>query len=131
VPEESFPGGKMAMVNIKVAGISNFRLHKSTVELDKNVHGSCHLSFERLVITGNYTLKALLQTKKGPFTIVMSGVTVKGAAKFKTSREGKLRTEDIDALLDVGEKSFSFENAGMLDGIIKGILHSDSVSFHF
>ncbi|KAG5666667.1 hypothetical protein PVAND_014682 [Polypedilum vanderplanki] len=127
VPEEKFTGGRISMKNIQVAGISKFRIIKSTIELEKNVQGFCHLTFEKLKITGNYTLSALVQTKRGHFTIVLNEVIVQGSAKFMTAVNGKLRTENILAKVDIGSKLFYFENAGILDYIIQSVLNSESL----
>jgi Haemolymph juvenile hormone binding protein (JHBP) len=59
IPDVStkLPIGSISMRDIKAAGVSKFRLKEVSVELDEKMEASVELSFDELVITGNYTLK--------------------------------------------------------------------------
>ncbi|XP_070509407.1 uncharacterized protein [Chironomus tepperi] len=108
---------------------SKFRIVAATIEFDKLMEGSCKLSFDQLVLRGNYTLRNFLGKKDGPFTVIIKSLDVVGSAKLGVERNGKLRAQDIVSDMEVETMSINFENLGFLKEIFGSFVNSGDDSF--
>lgn len=63
--EQSLNIGKMIMKDVKVYGVSQFRIQNVTVEMDKRMEATCGLEFETLTMIGNYSLSSFLTKSNG------------------------------------------------------------------
>jgi hypothetical protein len=57
--------GKMIMRDVKVYGVSKFRIQNITVEMDKRMEATCGLEFETLTMIGNYSLNSFFSKSNG------------------------------------------------------------------
>lgn len=63
--EQNISVGKLIMKDIKVNGVSKFRIQNVTVEIDKKMEASCGLVFDTLTVLGNYSLSSLFMKSNG------------------------------------------------------------------
>ena len=60
-------GSTLSLTQIFIHDTSKFRIIGATIEFDKLLEGSCKLSFDQLVLKGNYTLRGFIGSRKGEF----------------------------------------------------------------
>ncbi|CAG9811069.1 unnamed protein product [Chironomus riparius] len=108
---------------------SKFRIIGATIELDKLMQGSCKLSFDQLILRGNYTLRNIFGTSKGPFTIIIKNLNVDGSATLGVEKNGKLRALEIESDMHVKTMSVNFENLGYLKELFGSFVNSGDDSF--
>lgn len=63
--EQNINVGKLVMRDVKVYGVSQFRIQNVTVEMDKRMEATCGLVFETLTMIGNYSLSSFLTKSNG------------------------------------------------------------------
>ena len=63
--EQNINVGKLVMKDVKVYGVSQFRIQNITVEMDKRMEATCGLFFETLSMIGNYSLSSFLTKSNG------------------------------------------------------------------
>lgn len=63
--EQNINIGKLVMRDVKVHGVSKFRIHNVTVEMDKKMEAGCGLIFDTLTMLGNYSLSSLFMKSNG------------------------------------------------------------------
>ena len=60
-------GATLNLKQIFIHETSKFRIVGATIEFDKFMEGSCRLSFDQLILKGNYTLRNILGKREGEF----------------------------------------------------------------
>lgn len=63
--EQNINIGKLVMKDVKVYGVSKFRIQNVTIEMDKRMEATCGLEFETLTMIGNYSLSSLFTKSNG------------------------------------------------------------------
>lgn len=63
--EQNINIGKLVMRDVKVYGVSKFRIQNVTIEMDKRMEATCGLEFETLTMIGNYSLSSFLTKSNG------------------------------------------------------------------
>lgn len=72
--EQNINVGKLVMRDVKVYGISKFRIQNVTVEMDKKMEAGCGLVFDTLTMRGNYSLSSLFMKSNGMLISLSSNV---------------------------------------------------------
>ncbi|KAG5680013.1 hypothetical protein PVAND_009546 [Polypedilum vanderplanki] len=116
--------GKLFMSKVKAYGVSQFRIQNVTVEVDRKMEANCGLLFDTLILRGNYSLSSFLARSQGPFVIIISNVVVTANANLKINREGKIRTNEIDADITLAKMNVSFSNLGLLASFFQSFANS-------
>ena len=70
--DQSMSFGKLSMKDVKVIGVSKFRIQNTTVEIDKKMAASCGLVFDTLIMRGNYSLSSLFTKSHGMLIFISS-----------------------------------------------------------
>lgn len=116
---------KLNMVDIKMFGISKFRVNHVYVDLAQ-MKCEASLTVAKLYMYGNYTLGTWLSKSKGPFNVTMTNVFAKAFAHLEVERSGKLEAQEIDMDFTVQNIDMKFENLGLFASIIQGVMNSVS-----
>lgn len=67
-------GSTLSLNPVFIHETSKFRIVGATIEFDRLMEGSCQLSFEQLLLTGNYTLRNIIGKREGESKGIFLGV---------------------------------------------------------
>lgn len=70
--EQKISVGTLVMKDVKVFGVSQFRIQNVTVEMDKKMEAGCGLIFDTLEMRGNYSLSSFFMKSNG--MVIVMGV---------------------------------------------------------
>lgn len=82
------------------------------------------LKIKTLNVNGSYVLSTLFSRSKGPFTVKLSNVFVKGIARLEVEKDGKLRAQEMNMDISFENIAMNFENLGFAGNIFQGIINS-------
>lgn len=113
------------MTNVKALGISKLKLHNLSAELDKKIEASCEFSFEKLILSGNYSLKPPFgSVTRDLFEIKVFDLEISGKIQFEVDKSGKLKAKEIEADADVTKTEAEFAHIPGIAGPAMKILNS-------
>lgn len=69
--DQSLSVGKLSMRDVKVIGVSKFRIQNMTLEVDKKMEASCGLVFDTLTMRGNYSLSSVFMKSNGMLIFIL------------------------------------------------------------
>lgn len=107
----SFSVGNMKMRNVKLYGLTNFRINQVKANIAVMTVESS-LNLELLSTRGNYTLSALFSSSKGPFTVNLTDVFVQANATLQVQKNGKLEAQDMSMDVSYGKLDMDFKGLG-------------------
>lgn len=115
--------GNMNFVNVKVYGLSKFRLSHVKADL-ASMQVDAALNIDKLNVLGNYTLSTWLTSSRGPFTIKLTDVFVRAIAELEVEREGHLEAQEINMDITFKDMAMNFENLGLFASVFQGVINS-------
>ncbi|KAF5274621.1 hypothetical protein FQA39_LY07233 [Lamprigera yunnana] len=119
----SFSVGKMNFENVKLYGLSKFRIDHITANLAK-MQVEAALNIDVLYVYGNYTLSTWFSTSQGPFTVQLSGVFVKAIARLEVQSEGKMEAQEMNMDITFKNIEMNFERLGFFASMFQGIFNA-------
>lgn len=119
----SFSVGLMRFKDVKLYGLSMFRINYTKVDL-ASMQVDAALYIEKLHVFGNYSLSTWLSTSSGPFTVNLTDVNVKAQARLEVEREGHLETQEMAMDIVFRDIAMNFENLGFFATMFQGIINS-------
>jgi hypothetical protein len=151
--KQSMSFGTLQMSNVKLHGISKFRLKFISTEV-REMEAKCGIQFDALTLIGNYTIRSMITRNQGrncdgsinnyteiniflnylsfslslsgPFTITLNNVLVFGNASLGVERDGKIRTENITIDIKFSDMTMDFRNLGLLAKFFQSLANSAS-----
>lgn len=121
--KHSLPFGQMHMENIKLYGLSKFRIHHVKIDLAA-MRADAAITIETLNVLGNYTLSTWLSKSLGPFTVKLTEVYVKAVARLEVERSGQLEAQEMDMDITFKNIDMNFERLGFFAGVFQGVINS-------
>lgn len=73
------------------------------------------IELDRMDVKGNYSIASLVESLKGPFSVVLKDIVAKGNATVGVERDGKIRTQHISMDLKFGHLKTDFQNMGKIE----------------
>lgn len=116
-------GTTMELKDIKVFGVSKFRLKKSHVDLQK-MRVETLMQLDHIHSTGNYKMKALFQSSSGPFTVDLHDVYAQGNATLGVMLNGQIQVQDIIMDMWFEDMKADFQNLGVIGAVFQSALNS-------
>lgn len=75
-------------------------------------------------VYGNYSLNSFFTSSKGPFTVIVKNVFVKGNASLAVGLNGKITTNTINMDISFDDMSMDFQNLGIMGSVFQGFVNS-------
>ncbi|KAK4872182.1 hypothetical protein RN001_016306 [Aquatica leii] len=119
----SFSVGRMNFQNVKLHGLSKFRIDHITADLAK-MQVEAALRIDVLYVLGNYTLSTWLSRSEGPFTVQLTDVYVEAIAKLEVQHEGKLEAQEMNMDITFKNIAMNFERLGFFASVFQGVFNA-------
>ncbi|XP_044256889.1 uncharacterized protein LOC123006459 [Tribolium madens] len=119
----SFSLGKMNFENVKLYGLSKFRIHHIKADITV-MKVEAALTIKTLDVKGNYTLRTFMSSAKGPFTVKLTDVYVKTIAALEITRSGQLEAQDMDMDITFKGIAMDFKGLGFFANMFQGVINS-------
>ncbi|KAF2883584.1 hypothetical protein ILUMI_22579 [Ignelater luminosus] len=119
----SFSIGKMNFENVKLYGLSKFRIIYIRADLAA-MQVDAGLQIDTLNVFGNYTLSTWLSKSQGPFTVQLTDVFVEAQAKLEIQREGQLEAQEMNMDITFKNIAMNFERLGFFASVFQGVINS-------
>ncbi|KAF5308934.1 hypothetical protein FQR65_LT00016 [Abscondita terminalis] len=119
----SFSVGKMHFENVKLHGLSKFRIDHVTADLAK-MQVEAALRIDIMYVLGNYTLSTWLSRSEGPFTVQLTDVYVEALAKLEVQHEGKLEAQEMNMDITFKNIAMNFERLGFFASVFQGVFNA-------
>lgn len=116
-------GVTMELKDLKIYGVSKFRLIKSNVDL-QNMRVETLMQLDQIHTTGNYKMKAFLSSSSGPFTVDLTDVYGQGNATLGVTINGKIELSDIVMDMWFENMKADFQNLGVVGSVFQSALNS-------
>lgn len=121
--KHSLPFGQMHMQNVKLYGLSKFRVEFIKIDLAA-MRADAAITIETLDVLGNYTLSTWLSKSLGPFTVKLTNVYVKAVARLEVERSGQLEAQEMDMDITFKNIDMNFERLGFFASMFQGVINS-------
>lgn len=119
----SFSMGTMQCKNVKVQGLSKFRISHVKADLG-SMQVDAALKIDKLDVYGNYTLSTFFSKSEGPFTVKLKDVFVQAVARLEVEREGYLEAQEMDMDITCKDIAMNFERLGFLASMFQSVMNS-------
>ncbi|KAJ3639411.1 hypothetical protein Zmor_002772 [Zophobas morio] len=119
----SFPVGKMTFKNVKLYGLSKFRLEQVKADVTA-MKVETALSIKTLNVMGNYTLSTFFSSARGPFTVKLTDVYVVAIATLEVERNGQLEAQDMNMDIKFKGIAMDFKGLGFFASMFQGVINS-------
>jgi len=117
--KNNVPGGTMHMKNVSLSGLTNFRLETVKANVAA-MEVQTALTFDQLIVKGNYTLSGWLGGSSGPFTVTLTKVFVQANATMEVQLDGKLRAQNMNMDIKLQKINMDFQRlGGLYQSVIK------------
>ncbi|KAJ8984844.1 hypothetical protein NQ317_013045 [Molorchus minor] len=121
--KHSFSVGRMQFFNVKLYGLTNFRIHHIKADISA-MKVEAALTMDKLNVLGNYTLSTWLSKAKGPFTVLLHKVYVVAIATLEVQRNGSLEAQDMDMDIKFQNIEMDFQGLGFFASMFQGVMNS-------
>lgn len=120
----SIPGlGKVNFKNLKVYGLSKFRISHITTDL-ASMQVNAALTMDKLNIVGNYSYGTWFSSSSGPCFINLTNVYVQAITRLEVAREGYLEAQEMNVDLSFKDISMNFERLGLFASVFQSVINS-------
>lgn len=121
--KQSFSVGNMDFKNVKLYGLSKFRIHHVKADL-ASMQVDAAITMDRLTVLGNYTLSTWLTKSQGPFTVKLQNVQVNAIARLEVERSGQLEAQEMEMDITFKHIDMNFERLGFFANMFQGVINS-------
>ncbi|KAI5700436.1 hypothetical protein M8J76_000526 [Diaphorina citri] len=111
--------GSVTFKNIQLFELSQFRLSHINTDLER-MQIYVEIEMKRLVSLGNYSMRTMMKSAKGPFNITMTNVVAEGAVALERDDKGQLQATDSQMDMTCSNIIIDLKDSGMttfVDGL--------------